>query len=195
MTKSNAQADPPSTETRIIGAAGDLIAEEGWAALTTRAVATRAEVNKALVHYHFGSVEALGLAALRRAFDAEVAEAMTVVLDHDELADGLRAFGRWLRDRAEGAGLRRVIVEGLSQATLHVELRDFLVAGLEGLRKELVARTPESLGATATPLASALAATLDGIVIHDLVDPGFDPAEALDALADLMDRAAAVGGA
>ena len=47
------------TRARLLSAAASLIAERGWSAVTTRAVAERAGVNQALVHYHFGSIDNL----------------------------------------------------------------------------------------------------------------------------------------
>jgi AcrR family transcriptional regulator len=44
---------------RLLGAAAELIAERGWAAVSTRAVADRAGLAPGLVHYHFTSVQAL----------------------------------------------------------------------------------------------------------------------------------------
>ena len=40
------------TRQRLLAASSSLIVERGWSAVTTRAVAERAGVNQALVHYY-----------------------------------------------------------------------------------------------------------------------------------------------
>jgi AcrR family transcriptional regulator len=55
-----------ATRKALLDAAEDLLISKGMAAITTRKVAERAGVNQALVHYHFGTIEELLLAALER---------------------------------------------------------------------------------------------------------------------------------
>lgn len=55
--------------TALLDAVEALLAEEGYAAVSTRTVAARAGVNHGLVHYYFGSVDNLMLAALQRFTD------------------------------------------------------------------------------------------------------------------------------
>lgn len=51
--------DPESTQGRILEAARQCFARSGFEGTTTRAIAEAAGANLALVHYHFGSKEAL----------------------------------------------------------------------------------------------------------------------------------------
>ena len=55
-----------ATRKALLDAAEDLLISKGMAAITTRKVAEQAGVNQALVHYHFGTIEELLLAALER---------------------------------------------------------------------------------------------------------------------------------
>jgi AcrR family transcriptional regulator len=55
-----------ATYTALLDAAQALMIEEGYAAVTTRRVADRAGVNKALVFYYFGTMDELFLALFRR---------------------------------------------------------------------------------------------------------------------------------
>jgi AcrR family transcriptional regulator len=71
-------AGPPTergaaTRQRIIEATTELIAERGWAAVTTREVARRAGVQQAQIGYHFGSKDGLLRAAIVTAFDQMMA--------------------------------------------------------------------------------------------------------------------------
>ncbi len=55
-----------ATRKAFLDAAEELLVSSGAAAITTRKVAERAGVNQALVHYHFGTIEELLVAALER---------------------------------------------------------------------------------------------------------------------------------
>ena len=54
-----------------------MLAEGGWPAVTTRAVAGRAGANVALIHYHFGGLPGLHAAIARRA----AGEVLTPIVD------------------------------------------------------------------------------------------------------------------
>jgi AcrR family transcriptional regulator len=69
MLKSTAQ----ETRDRIAAAALDTLREEGFAGATSRAIARRGGFNQALIFYHYGSVEALLLEALRRSSEERLA--------------------------------------------------------------------------------------------------------------------------
>jgi AcrR family transcriptional regulator len=55
-----------ATRLALLDAAEELLITKGVAGITTRKVADLAGVNQALVHYHFGTIEELLLAALER---------------------------------------------------------------------------------------------------------------------------------
>lgn len=55
-----------ATRKALLDAAEDLLISKGVAGITTRKVAEQAGVNQALVHYHFGTIEELLVAALER---------------------------------------------------------------------------------------------------------------------------------
>ena len=59
-----------STEARILEAAEELFCSAGYAGVSARDVAERADVNKALVFYHYGSMRGLFEAVLERYYDA-----------------------------------------------------------------------------------------------------------------------------
>lgn len=62
------------TRTRLLDAAEALLADEGYASPSHRAIARRAGVHVALVNYHFGSKEMLFEAVVARRADRLVAE-------------------------------------------------------------------------------------------------------------------------
>lgn len=59
--------NPEVTRREILAAASEAFAEAGYVGATTRAVAARAGVNVATLHYHFGSKEGLYRAVLEAA--------------------------------------------------------------------------------------------------------------------------------
>lgn len=65
-----AASPPHETTDRVLAAAATLFAERGFARTTIRDLATRADVNVATGHYHFGSKRALYLAVARAQFEA-----------------------------------------------------------------------------------------------------------------------------
>jgi AcrR family transcriptional regulator len=65
--KSDSLADDTDTRVRIIEAAFRRLHEDGYARLSTRAIAAEAGVNHALIHYYFGTKDKLVMAALDEA--------------------------------------------------------------------------------------------------------------------------------
>ena len=65
-TRMRPQVEQGDAETKLLDAAERLLIEVGYAAITTRSVAARAQVNHGLVHYYFGSMEELFVQVLER---------------------------------------------------------------------------------------------------------------------------------
>jgi AcrR family transcriptional regulator len=59
------EIDAPNTKTVLVLAAGELFAEHGFEGVSTRMIADKAGVNLGGIHYHFGTKEALYVAAFR----------------------------------------------------------------------------------------------------------------------------------
>lgn len=87
--------NPDETRREILWAAGEAFAASGFVGATTRAVAARAGVNVATLHYHFGSKEGLYRAVLENASRGTM-PAVPTGLDGEvveRLVDGLFSFG------------------------------------------------------------------------------------------------------
>lgn len=65
-TTASQKSSPTETQRRILDTAEALFAERGFAAVSLRAIAARAEVNLAATHYHFGSKSGLLAAVFHR---------------------------------------------------------------------------------------------------------------------------------
>jgi AcrR family transcriptional regulator len=180
------------TRERLLRAAAELIAEAGWGAVTTRAVAERAGLPHGAVSYHFrGKQELLTEAALEVFAHAfPIAELRAV----DALQDLLALFEPWLGDGGQGDSIvSRVGIEAMLEAERNPVLRERLARLLREFRgavTELV-RTGQRDGTvptTATPeaVATLLGAVGDGLFLHARLDPELDAAAALGALKALL---------
>lgn len=161
-----------STKDRILHAAEELFAQQGFASTSLRQVTSRADVNIAAVNYHFGSKDNLVNEVFRRRMDEMSAERLkalrqAVQTRPGELEPVLAAFVEpalaMARDRHGGGAFIRVIARAyaesndslrkfLSDQYGHV-LRDFaraIDACVPGLGKETLYRRLDFLAGALT---------------------------------------------
>lgn len=147
-----------STKERILGAAEELFAQQGFGGTSLRQVTSRADVNIAAVNYHFGSKENLVNEVFRRRMDDMSAQRLEMLRKaREEAPDSLEAILAAFvepalalaANRNGGGAFIRVIARAyaetndglrafLSERYGHVQ-RDFaraLAACLPGLTKE-----------------------------------------------------------
>jgi TetR/AcrR family transcriptional regulator, regulator of biofilm formation and stress response len=185
MPKSTAQKDaPPDTREKILRAATELLVETGWQTVTTRRVATRAGVNQALVHYHFGSVDELLRQAMVGAMEREVTGLSEQLLASSSPGEGIRQISDWLRAFTPNSPMAVLSAEILARATRDAAIRDWMAGWLVQIRGEM-AGTIEGWQASgllrrdlpAQDIAVLVAALIDGLLFHGLIDPRLDIAE------------------
>ncbi len=87
ITSKKGTVSRPDTRARILGAAEQLFAEHGFAAMSLRELTRVAEVNLAAVNYHFGSKERLMWEVLRKHIEPINRERLKL-LDEAERAAG-----------------------------------------------------------------------------------------------------------
>ena len=113
-----------STKDRILGAAEELFAEQGFAATSLRQVTGLADVNIAAVNYHFGSKENLVNEVFRRRMDVMSAQRLSRLRDaldagDDRLEPVLGAFVEpalaMAQDRHGGGAFIRVIARAYAE--------------------------------------------------------------------------------
>jgi len=85
-------AEDSATRTALLDAALGLMAEEGYAAVTSRRVAARAELKPQLVHYYFRTMDDLFLALVRRGAERNL-ERQAKALASDQPLRALWALG------------------------------------------------------------------------------------------------------
>ncbi|WP_433471881.1 TetR/AcrR family transcriptional regulator [Spirillospora sp. CA-142024] len=166
------------TRIRLLEAAVAVMAESGWAAVTSRVVADRAQANNALVHYYFGSVDALRRAAVMHAVEKELEGPVEAILRSEDALDGVACAVRDLVGRGPGAPGQRVLVEAMLHGLRDEELREETRRQIRMFRDLLAARLAENQAAgllradaDAAGLAVVFSALLDGLLMHVLIDP------------------------
>ncbi len=122
-----------STKDRILYAAEELFAQQGFAATSLRQVTSRADVNIAAVNYHFGSKDNLVNEVFRRRMDVMSAQRLEALRKALETAPGqlepiLAAFVEpalaLAQDRHGGVAFIRVIARAYAES--NDSLRKFL---------------------------------------------------------------------
>lgn len=194
MTKSSDQRD---TKVALTEAALVEMAEKGWGGLRTRDVAERAGVNKALVHYHFGSMDNLRLETVRALLTGVVNEAAVGLVGAPTLAAGVREFGEYLENFRSDDPRGVVLMEAMLHVPREKWLEEMMLRALdfyeEALRQRIEADIETgALGTEIDPagLATALTAALDGLALHAYMRPDADLGSAAESLAALVEKSA-----
>jgi AcrR family transcriptional regulator len=104
-----------STRAKLLAAAAQTVRESGVAAASARAIAPRAQVNQALVFYHFGTVSELLEAASSQAAEDSANYYRDQLLSVTSL-HGLIAVGRGLHERERGSGNVAMMAQFMSGA-------------------------------------------------------------------------------
>ena len=131
-------AEGSATRAAILAAAEELVRDEGYGALSTRRVATRAGLKPSLVHYYFTTTDDLWLALFRRG--AEQSDAM---LDAAlASSDPLHALWEFFADTSRTG----VTLEFMALANHKPVLRAEMVAHSERMRAAQVAALTRLLG-------------------------------------------------
>jgi AcrR family transcriptional regulator len=180
-----------ATRRKIARAAVELVGELGWDAVTTRAVAARAGVNPALVHYHFGSMDALLRGAVVAALEEEVGQTAGPLIHAPSLAEGLAGSVGSVEQLDLGTPAGNLLIEAMVRAMRDPGLAEVIVGSLQGFRDLVAARIRQAqasgeAAADVSPEASGvlIAAALDGLFFHRVIDPTTD----IDGVSDLLLR-------
>jgi TetR/AcrR family transcriptional regulator, regulator of autoinduction and epiphytic fitness len=121
------RADDPATRDLLIEATAEVMLEEGYAAATSRRVASKVGVNPALVHYYFPTMDDLFLAVFRSGAEANLAR------QRKALASGEPLRALWeVSSEPRGAGL---LMEFMALANHRKEIRAEIAAYAERFRE------------------------------------------------------------
>lgn len=189
---------PPSHREQLLQGAIQCLQTKGFARTTARDIAAAAGANLASIGYHFGSKEGLLGEALVRVFEERnryVGEA-TVTADAASPLGRLSAAFVAVRGLfEEHRALLVAFVEAMAEGQHSPALREAIAAHYRDARQMIGTWVAASLGTDgptddhdAHVMASFLMATLDGLVLQWLLEPGATPGgdELVRALAHVM---------
>lgn len=162
------------TRQALLAATASAIARSGWSAVTTRQVAGLAHVNPALVHYHFGSMDALRREAVLTAMAEEIEGPMVALLADVPLPEAIARCAEAVARIDPESDRFALLYEAMLEGGRDVRLRAVLAQAYEEFRTALTARIREARGADPEAAAIVITAALDGILLHRLVAPGLD---------------------
>lgn len=142
MTERSAAPMTPPTErevatTALLDAAARLLVSEGAGAISTRRVATEAQVNHGLVHYYFGSMEELLLQVLDRFTSDLVARQRAMYASEAPFLEKWRAAWRY-HEEDLASGYPKLWFELQAMAWNRPRMRERLQAVNDAWRTVLV---------------------------------------------------------
>jgi AcrR family transcriptional regulator len=188
-----AAAAEGSTRERIVEATVELMAEIGIDRVRTRAIAERAGVNPALVHYHFGSIAALVMEAAEHALLQELGPSIDVFVSAPTVQEGITAMLEWIEQRGRRTPGATILAEAMVKATRDPAFRRWTKRASRRFRSIILerlrtARANQEIDPTLDIEATAvlLAAALDGLLFHYLVDPRLDVRQTAEPIARML---------
>ena len=166
-----------SSRAKLLAAAVELIPEVGWNAVTTRLVASRAQVRSGLVHYHFDSLPALLRAAVATVLEDVLSGPLAALTAAPDPAEGVVAALREM-DEYQGDDPASVLVtEAYLAATRDPELHAVMARIVIETRDAIAAWLREHGTPQPEAAAELVCAFFDGVVLHRALGP-VPPAEA-----------------
>lgn len=191
----------PETIDRLIEAALVTLRTHGIAGTSARTVAAAAEVNQALIFYHFEGMEGLLAEACRRSTQRRVLAYRERFAGVTSLRE-LLAVGREIHttEQAEGnvAVLAQLLAAGQTDPALGKVTADALrlwVAEIESVLTRLLNDSPLAELVDPAGLSRAVSAAFIGLELYEGVDPdqGVLALDALDQLGSLVEIVEALG--
>lgn len=177
------------TRRRLLDAADQVLREHGYAGTSARAVAAAADVNSALVFYHFGGVDQLLLAALDRSSADRMERHRATVAGARTVEDLVEAGVRIYRDDLERGHLAQ-FSELVSAAVTKPELRSAIaersdpwLAFVEESWERVTGGTPLGRMLPARDIANAALTFYLGVNMFSVLDPDQSRTEDVLALA------------
>lgn len=151
---------------RLLRAASELIPRHGWGAVSTRMIAEQADATPGLVHYHFGSVQALLSRAALDTIRAVIGGVGAMLHDARSPGQVLNLLFSALDSYTGRDPFSLLMVETYLAATRDDALREGLTAVAVEFRDELADVLRERGVTDAPATAAVLAAAIDGVVLH-----------------------------
>ncbi|WP_149182221.1 TetR/AcrR family transcriptional regulator [Streptomyces sp. TRM49041] len=172
--------------TRLLAAAGGLIGELGWTAVSTRIVAERAGVRPGLVHYHFESLQDLlrkaALDVMRPLLDG----ATTAFEAAPTPADGAEALLASLDELSGDTPEALLFTEAFMTATRDKELRAAMAELVAAFHTSVSTALARAGHKNPDAAATLLMTALDGYVLHKSLNPALSTASIAPLIREFM---------
>ena len=149
MTKIDRKQAGAETRRQIVDAALETLRREGFAGATSRAIARAGGFNQALIFYHFGSLDALLLAALDATSEERLARYRQAV-DEAETFEELVAVATRIYAEDRDKGHMTVVAQMIAGSVARPELAPEMVNRMEPwleLCEEALAKAAAAVGA------------------------------------------------
>ncbi len=181
-----------STRRRILDATVEVMAEVGLDRVRGRAVADRAGVNPALVHYYFGTMAALVVEAAQHALVNDLGPSIEAFDSRGTVREGVAAILDWIVEYGRTPGAT-ILAEAMVKGTRDPKFRSWSRNAARRFRALILERLEQgrdageidaALDLEAT--AMLLAAALDGLLFHHLVDPKLAVTRAEEPIAAML---------
>ncbi|TDC97981.1 TetR/AcrR family transcriptional regulator [Actinomadura sp. 7K507] len=176
----------------LVDAGIALLGREGWPGVSTRAVAERAGTNPGLIHYHFGGLAGLHAEIFRQATDLIIGPMVAELLEAPDERAALAATRSLLaRTPAEEQVTRlaaELIVGAMRDPALGVVLRDELRRARTQIADRLRRSRPGWPRSRLTGVATLIAASIDGLLLHQMIDGELPAGDALSAVGELLEE-------
>lgn len=171
-TSAKSEADTSTASSRLLDAARQIILRDGYAGLTTRAIASKAGLRSSLIHYHFGGKGGL-VAAL---IDQELKESKGIShrRDSDTAVEGVARVQGLLDDQQRVAADARLFFELIPSSLRDEVQRAQLAAGYQAYRDhdfDILRPLTDVDDETLNRLITLSIALVDGISLQGSIDP------------------------
>ncbi len=184
-------ADVHPTSRAILAATHEIVLRLGIHALTLRRVAEEAHVDVTTVTYHFGTRSGLLEALVDSLYAEQVAAFIEEIKTCSNAKERAQAFFRTLRrecsDRESGIVYAAVVAEAVRDEVLRARLAKLNSWTIRAFAEAVYGDAAQQVLNDRRSLAEMqlIAAAIDGIETHNLIDPGgFD----LDAVLTLLEE-------
>jgi AcrR family transcriptional regulator len=179
---------------QLVDAGIALLGREGWPGVSTRAVAERAGTNPGLIHYHFGGLAGLHAEIFRQATDLVIGPLLTELLGAPDERTALETMrGMLARTPADEQGTRlaaELIMGAMRDPSLGAVLREELRQARAQIADRLRELHPAWPGARPTAVATLIAASIDGLMLHYMIDGELPIGDVLSAVGELLEAEA-----
>lgn len=179
---------------RLLAAAVELIAERGWAAVSTRVLAERAGVAAGLVHYHFASVRALLSEAAVGAMRETATLLEPVLAQAGTPAEAVRLLVASLDSYTGDDPMSVLFVETYLAAARDPELRGAVASVIAEFRTRLAAWLGEHGVPEPEATAAVLGSAIDGLVMQRALDPALTAGMVTPVLVRMLTQVGEITG-